>query len=204
MATAIAIGSILASSGSAVAGAVGAVGTAATLGKVAAGIGLVGQAFSMFQGADSGQAAYDAQIAASRAELDAAKVRAAETGLSAQRENTQAAIEEAERQRRLRRTLAAQRASFAGAGVDPDSGSPVAIQEATAGEINRESRLADLATQDTVSSLNRQSDGILAQGAGNAASLIGKANTDLAVSRQNTLNQATQLASNAVRFAGTL
>lgn len=208
MATALAVGSMLASGGSAIAGLTG-VGAGLTIGgltlsQVAGGLGIVSQVMSIFSGGDDANAAYDAQIAASRAELDAARTRAAQTDLEAQRAETQAALEDAERQRRLRRTLAAQRAAFAGGSVDPFSGSPVAIQDATAGEINREGRLADIATQDTVASLNAQRTGQLAQGAGRASSLIGQANTSLIASQQNQSQQLTQLAGNATRFIGTL
>ena len=200
MATAIAAGSLLAAGGSAAAGAGLISATAFTVGSTAvsfsalsAGLGLAGQAFSIFSGASAGADAFDASIAASRAALEEGRVRAAETDLEVQRERTQEAIEDAERQRKLRRTLAAQRAAFAGGSVDIFSGSPVTIQEATAGQINREERLAEFASQDRIGSLNRQATGQRAAGIGKAASLIGKANTSLIGSQQNTLQQGIKL-----------
>lgn len=194
MATAIALGSMLASGASATAAAVGAkaltigsvVGAmgpvqplfsigAATLGQIGSGLGIAGQFLSMQQQSAQADVAYQAQLAASRAELDAARTRASESSLAAQRERTQAAIEEAERQRRLRRTLAAQRAAFAGSGIDPYTGSPVAIQEQTAGQINRESRLAELTSADRISSINRQRLGHLGLGKSRAVSLLSSA-----------------------------
>lgn len=216
---AVAIGSLLAGGGTATAGlSTGALATAAGgalipgaafssgigLSTIVGGLSLASQAFSIFSGSGAGNAAYDAQIAASKAELEAGKTRFAESELQAQRERTQFAVEEADRQRKLRRTLAAQRASFAGGGVDPFSGSPVSIQEQTAGEINRESRLAELATLDRVTSINTQGLGELAASKGAASSLIGQANTSQAASGQNTLNQLTTLASNTTKFIDTL
>lgn len=203
---AVVIGSMLASGGSAVAGATGGTilgMTAGTLGSVAAGFGIAGQALSYFAGQDAADAQYDAQIAASRAELDASRTRVAENELGAQRARTQAAIEEAERQRRLRRALASQRAAFAGGVADIDSGSAAVIQDSTVGEINRESRLAELGVVDTVKAINRQSLGLQAAGIGKAASLIGSANTGRAIADQQGLNQIGQMGANAVRFAET-
>ncbi|NRB40019.1 MAG: hypothetical protein HRU20_16380 [Pseudomonadales bacterium] len=191
---AVAVGSLLASGASAVAGAGTVVGAAITLEQVSAGFGIFGQVLNFFSGQSQADAAYDAQIAASRAELEATRTRVAENNLSAQRERTQAAIEEAERQRRLRRTLAAQRAAFAGGSIDPFSGSAGVIQDATVGEINRESRLAEFASQDVISAINTQGLGIQAAGSGRAASLIGEANTSRAESTQTGINQIGQIA----------
>ena len=49
--------------------------------------------------------------------------------------------------------MAAQRAAFAGGGVDAFSGSPVNIQEATIRDIERESRLAELESDGILSTL---------------------------------------------------
>lgn len=208
---AIALGSMLAGGASAVAGAgttaltigsvVGAAGPVQplltlTLGQVAAGFGVMSAAVGMFSGMGSSDAAYDAQIAASRSALETSRVQFAETELASQREKTQAAIEEAERQRRLRRVLAEQKASFAGAGVDIQSGSPARIQEETVSEINRETRLSKLTSGQRVSSINRQGLGILASGAGKASSLIGQARTDRAASRTQAMGQALQIGQN--------
>ena len=216
---AVAVGSLLAGGGTATAGlSAGALGLAAGgslipgaafsygigLSTIVGGVSLASQAFSIFSGADAGNAAYEAQIAASKAELEAGRTRFAEGQLQAQRERTQFAVEEADRQRRLRRALAAQRASFAGGSVDPFSGSPVSIQEQTANEINRESRLAELSTLDRVTSINNQNLGKLAANKGSAFSLIGKANTNQAESRQDTFNEITTLASNTTKFIDTL
>jgi len=207
MAEAIVLGSLL-SSGAAAASGAGLIATTGiagiSFGTIASGLGLLGSAVSMFSSADQGAAAYDAQIAASRAELEAGKTRFAESQLSEQREATQAAIEESERQRRLRRTLAAQRASFAGGGAAIDSGSLQRIQEGTIGEINRESNLAALASGDRISSIQRQGLGNLAGSKARASSLIGQAETGLAQSRANTLSQAGSFATGAIDFSKTL
>ena len=170
---AVAIGSLISSGTAAVAGAgttaftvgsvVGAAGpvlpTAISFGQIAAGFGALSAATAMFTGMSAADRAYSQTLEASRANLEASRARFAESELGTQRERTQAALEDAERQRRLRRTLASQRAAFAGGGIDPFSGTPVTIAEQTAGEINRESRLAQLATEDAVSAINRQGYG---------------------------------------------
>lgn len=193
MATAIAAGSILSSGASAAAGAglIGATGIAGvSFGTISAGFGIAGQALSFLQGRQESDRAFEATIAASRAELAATRARVAEGERQQQQEKTQLAIEEAERQRRARRLLASQRASFAGGFADIFSGSPMAIQEATAGEINRESRLAEQAGAGRVNILAAQTTGVRAAGLGKAASLINQGLANKEVSR---LSQAQQL-----------
>lgn len=201
---AIAVGSLLASGASSIAGAGTVIGAGVTLGQVATGFSVLGGAMNFFAGQDQADAAYDATIAASRASLDATRARVAEGDLNAQRQRTQAAIEEAERQRRLRRALASQRAAFAGGSADINSGSFNAIQDDTIGEINRESRLADLATEDAVNAINTNTLGVQAAGFGQASSLIGQANTNRTIATQTGLNQLTQTVSNVGRIGNTV
>ena len=207
MAEAIILGSILASGASAAAGA-GMIATAGiagvSFGTIASGLSLAGTAFSMFEGMSQADAAYDAQVAASRAQMEATRVEMQQADVDAQRVRTQAAVEDAERQRRLRRTLASQRARFAGGGVDLTTGTPVSIQETTAGEINREGRLAGNAINDTLTSLSIQKTGIQAAGLGKAQSMISSAEAGLSESRQTSLKQLGAMGGMATDFKSTL
>lgn len=112
----------------------------------------------------AGVGEFQAGRAAAKAEKIAAQERSAEFKLQAQQEKTQAATEASDRERRLQRALASQRAAFAGAGVDFSSGSPLVIQQQTAGEINREGRISELRSGLAVSNLNRQSASTLRAG----------------------------------------
>lgn len=116
---------------------------------IGAGLGILGTAISGIQQAS-------AQRAAGGAEQAAAEARARELRLKSSRERTQAAIDEADRQRRLRINLATQRARFAAGGVDPQTGSPLRIQESSISEILRQDRQAGLFSSLTVGALNRQ------------------------------------------------
>lgn len=116
---------------------------------IGAGIGAIGTVLSGIQGAQ-------AQRAAGRTEQAASEARARELRLRGARERTQSAIEDADRQRRLRITLATQRARFAAGGIDPQTGTPVRIQEASISEILRQERQAGLFSSLSVSALNRQ------------------------------------------------
>jgi len=94
MPTAIAVGSLLASGGSALAGVTGIAGVAGvSFGTIATGLGIAGQAMSFFQGQSQADVAYDAQIAASRAAIDASRVQVAQTDVDAQRQRTQSPLE---------------------------------------------------------------------------------------------------------------
>lgn len=207
MAVALPVASMLAAGGSAVAGAgataFSVAGTAVSFGSLATGLGIVGQAFSMFQGMQQADAAYDAEIAASRAALESSKAQVAQADVEAQRARTQEALEEAERQRRLRRALASQRAQMAGGGADVTQGTPASIQDATVGEINRESRLAGIGLDDTISSINAQKTGIRAAGLGKAVSLINSAGTSYAASQQTLLEQGAGLVDSVGSFVDT-
>lgn len=124
-------------------------GTGAAGGTFGTVLSIVGTAFSGFQ-------KFQAQKNAGRAERLAAEARERELRLKSKREETQASIEEANRQRQLRITLAEQRARFGGAGIDPSSGTPLRIAEQSTSEIARQDRQAGLFSALTVSSLNRQ------------------------------------------------
>ena len=128
--------------------------------------------------AGAGYAQYKATSAAAKSEMLASAARARDLELSADKEKAQAAIEEQARQRRARRQEAAQRAAFAGV-VDPTTGSALRIQEATASEINRQSRLASLTSDLTVSSINRQAKEELLAGYNKGTALKSKAKTSL-------------------------
>jgi len=202
MATAIAVGSLLASGASAAAGAGLISGTIAgvSLTKVAAGLSLAGQVMSFAESRSAGNQAFKASLAASRAELQATRSRVAETERAQQQEKTQFALEEAERQRKARRLIASQRATFAGGGADAFSGSAIAIQEATEGQINRQSRLAELASQGRVNALGIQGVGIQAAGFGKAASLIGRGLANREQSRLTGRKQLAQIGQSAGEF----
>jgi hypothetical protein len=186
----VVIGSLLAKGGTAVAGASAAGGAAAaagTLGSIASAL----QVASTVGGVIGGIQQFTATRAAASAAKAQARQQAALTGLDIQRAETQQATDRAERERRLRRTLAAQRASFAGAGVDVFSGSPFSIQEQTVGEINREQRLADLEADTTIGQLKIQQQGELDAGISKANTLKRQANIGL-------LNTGVSLLSNTV------
>jgi len=93
------------------------------------------------------------------AQEDAAKAQAniqnAQLQLEVTREQTQASIEAASRERKLARALASQRAAFGGI-VDASSGSPQRLQENTIGSINREQGFADLESGQRVANLNAE------------------------------------------------
>lgn len=189
MVEAVALGSILAS-GATATGAVSAStviaggttvlwagGGASTFGGLT--MGALSTGLSVASTALSGFQQFQQMGAAADAERMASQDRARELSLANKRERTQSAIEEAERQRRLRRALAAQRARFAGAGIDYTTGSPVVIQDQTAGQINRESRIAKLKTDLTISSTNRQKQQELRAGSASGAALDSKSQTGL-------------------------
>lgn len=166
MATAVAVGSLIASGASAAAGVTGVAGIGfgassvlaggvsvtpgfLSFGQIAAGLGIAGRVLGGFEGASAieNQGAVEQQAAA---------FRRIELKTQAKREETQAALEGLEREKELRVLLASQRARFGGAGIDPFTGSPLRIQEVTEDEIKRKDRQAGLFSSLTVSSLNRQ------------------------------------------------
>lgn len=94
--------------------------------------------------------------------------------LDIDREATQSAIESKQREQRLRRSLAAQRAAFGSGGLEVNSGTPLRLQEVAIGSINEEQSYADFATEQTITNLNVQSEqagieGIAAQDAADRA-----------------------------------
>lgn len=104
-----------------------------------------GQALSGFQQ----RAALDMQ---SDAAMASAQFQTKQINLDIQREQTQKAIQRQQQEERLRRALATQRAAFAG--VDGSSGTPFRLQEEAIATSERESRYADLESDQRVASLN--------------------------------------------------
>lgn len=88
-----------------------------------------------------------------------------------QAERTQAAIEEEDRQRRLRITLASQDAIFAGSNVDMGTGTPSVLAGASFNSAAREGRRAGLYSDTRQSVLTAQQQDVLA--AGDSAMLNG-------------------------------
>ena len=162
----IAAGSVASSIGS----------TALTFGQIASAASLVGGAFSAFSSFQQGRAAADAQEQASRQ-------RAAELRLQMQQESTQRALEDAERQRRLRRTIASQRA--AGAGFVEESGNLLNIQQQTASEAQRQQRLGEFKSDLTINQLNRQAMSEIRSGQNKAIATRSRAFTGLSDSLIN-------------------
>lgn len=85
--------------------------------------------------------------------------------LERSREETQAAIEAAERERELRSTLGRQRALFGAAGIEGSTGTAQKLGEVAIGTLNRQSRFAELQTGLALSQLNieeAQAEGVRA------------------------------------------
>ena len=143
-----------------------------TLGQIFTGISIAGATVASASSFAAGKAA-------SKAEKIAAFERSEELKLKGQQERTQAALEASDRERRLRRSLAAQRAAFSGAGIDPNTGSPLTIQEQTIGNINRSQSRANLASGLAISNINRQALSELRAGRQSATSIRSKARTSL-------------------------
>ena len=153
------------------ASAVAATATVATtIGSTAVTFGQIASAVSAVSGLVSGIQAFGSANAAAEAEQQASESRARELRLQSQQESTQQALLEAERQRKLRRTLATQRA--AGAGVVEESGNILNIQQQTASQAQREGRLSELQSSLTIGQLNRQA--LSEQRAGQNALIAGK------------------------------
>jgi len=151
MATAAAAGSLLASAGSAAAGAGAFGGTVAGLsaGTFAAGLGAASTALA-------GLSRFQAQEQRADALEQASEQRADELEFQIQQEKTQSAVEEAQRQRKLRRTLAAQRAAFGAGGASETSGSPIAIQRDTQNISRRQQGRSDLQSDLEINQINQQ------------------------------------------------
>lgn len=181
------------SAGATAATAAGISTTVATIGTTAITVGNIASVLSAAGTLASGVAGLSDASSAASAARAASEDRAREIGLANQRERTQAAIEEAERQRRLRRALAAQRARFSGAGVDFTTGTPQLIQDQTAGQINRESRIAGLRTDLATSSALRQQEQELRQGGLRSQSIRSEARTGLLSTAGTFVGQARDL-----------
>lgn len=154
----VALASTLIGAGS-TAGATAATATTAGITASQAFAGL-----SAISGLVSGGMSFLNQRAAGKAAQIASEQRAAELSLKAEAEKAQGARERAEMERRLRRTLAQQRANFAAGGIETTSGTPVKIAEETTSEFQRNIDSSNLRQGLAVSSINRQSMSTLRAG----------------------------------------
>lgn len=176
---------LIASGVSATAGVAAATGATTVLGTSLA---TVASTASLVSGAFQGISSFmQAQDAADAQEM-ASQQRARELRLQAQQESTQSAINEAERQRRLRRTIASQRA--AGAGFVEESGNLLNIQQQTASQAQREGRFAELQSSLSINQLNRQALSEVRAGQNQAIATRSKAFTNLAGSLIDVSDQA--------------
>lgn len=104
------------------------------------------------------------QMSAGQAAQRTASMQAKQMQLKAQAEKTQAAIDEQNRQMKLTKVLATQRAIFGSSGASLNSGSFLAIQNADTSEVARENRLGSLIADTNSSLYNMQADQYLAAG----------------------------------------
>lgn len=148
---ALAIGSLLASGGAVAAGVTGATVAGMSAGTLAGISGVLGIAGTVMSGVEAAKA----QSAQASAEATQAELEAIEIGKQKQRESTQAAIEEASRERELRRVLATQRARV-GASSLTNTGSILNIQQRTVSDFNRQQRQASLFSSLAISNLSSQ------------------------------------------------
>lgn len=109
-----------------------------------------GQVLSGFQQ----RAALDMQ---SDAAMQSAAFEQKQISLQIDRERTQAAVERQQREERLRRALATQRAAFGGI-VDIGSGTPFTLQSESVAASKREQELADLETNQRITNLNLEKE----------------------------------------------
>jgi len=198
MATAIAAGSLLAGAGGAIAGTTATAftigSTAVSFGALSAGLGIAGTALSGLQQSQAADAEAEAQELASQQ-------RARNLNFQIEQEKTQSAIEEADRQRKLRRTLASQRAAFGAGGGDPFSGSPVKIQQDTRNISRRNQNRSDLTSSLKINSLGQQRSQELRAGSTRAASARRRGRTSLLQTGAQVAGQF-QSAKNAGFFNG--
>lgn len=144
-------------------------GTAAsTSGLLLSSLGTIGSAFM----------GYQQQRAAGKAAQIASEQQAAEIRLQQAAETAQNAEEQAALQRRLRRQIAMQRASFAAGGVTQE-GTPNVINEQTTSEFQRSMDAANLRSGLAVKSLNRQAMSVLRGGINQRKAYNSKATTSL-------------------------
>jgi hypothetical protein len=176
MAMALMAGSLITGAGALFAGTTATAltigSTALTFGQLAVGFSLAGAALSGIQGYAAGkQQAKAAQLES------AARVR--ELNFQIQSERTQASIDNAERERTLRRNMATQMAIAGAGGIDAFSGTPITIQESASSEANRESRYSNLASSLKINQLGLQIGQTIREGAYNASSAKFSAKTSL-------------------------
>jgi len=176
MATAVAVGSLVAGAGTAVAGASATAftigSTAISFGSLTAGLSVAGTALSGFQQSQAAESEAQAQTLASQQ-------RARNLNLQIEQERTQEALEKADRERRLRRTLATQRAVFGAGGADPFSGSPVRIKEDTTAISERDQSRSDLVSDLRINTLGQQRSQSLRAGQFRASSARRRGSTSL-------------------------
>lgn len=102
------------------------------------------------------------QFQAAGAEGDAAQAQAdfetQQLETQIERDKAQAAIESRNREERLRRTLARQRALFGSSSVDEGSGTAIKLQEDAISSINREQGIEDFNTAQNILNLNIQQE----------------------------------------------
>lgn len=143
-------------------------GTASTSGLLLSSLGTIGSAFM----------GYQQQKAAGKAAQIASEQQAAEIRLQQAAETAQNAEEQAVLQRRLRRQIAMQRASFAAGGVTQE-GTPNIINRETTSEFQRSMDAANLRSGLAVKSLNRQAMSVLRGGINQRKAYNSKATTSL-------------------------
>ena len=119
--------------------------TAITFGQLSAGASLVSGLFSGIQASSQARAA-------GSAERQASQSRARELEFQMQSERTNEAVQDAERQRNLRRILASQRA--AGAGIVDESGNILNLQTQTITESDRQKNAQGFQTDMAIGQLN--------------------------------------------------
>ena len=188
MATALVIGSLVASAGSAVAGTSAAMGAGIVAAKFAAVSAGLGAAATVKSTLDARKAA----SAQSKSIELASEHTARELEIQTEAEKAQNAIEDAERERQLRVTLASQEAAFAGGGADPFSGSPVRINQDTQSISNRAGRRAGFVSGLRISALGAKKGQELRSGRARAKGVKAK-------SKASTLRAFTSVAQQGLR-----
>lgn len=139
----------------------------------------IGAGLSAASGLVSGFMSFQQQRAAGRAAQIASQEQAAEIRLKAQAEQVQGAKERAEMERRLRRSLAQQRANFAAGGIETTSGTPMTIAAETTSEFQRNIDASKLRQGLAISSINQQAMSALRAGYNRRLAINNNAMTSL-------------------------
>lgn len=172
-------------------GAGKAAGSTATVAGLTA--SQIGAGISAASGLVSGFMSFSQQRAAGKAAQIASQEQAAEIRLKAQAEQVQGAKERAEMERRLRRSLAQQRANFAAGGIETTSGTPMTIADETTSEFQRNIESSRLRQGLAVSSINQQAMSTLRAGYNRRLALNNNAMTSLIGSVKTFGNQMSDL-----------